>query len=80
MKTRGKPLAEGANRSKETRRNFSTKEQAAGKILEYLKTRSKPFERNQRISNEGAYRSEETREFRNRLESLKARGKPLERN
>ena len=49
-------------------------------MLEYLKTRSKPFERNQRISKEGAYRSEETREFRNRLESLKARGKPLERN
>ena len=45
-----------------------------------MKARSKPLERNKRISEEGANCSKETRGFRQRLENLTTRSKPLERS
>ena len=48
--------AAGANRSKETK-EFQRKEQTARKRLENFSRRSKPLERNYRISAEGANRS-----------------------
>ena len=52
--------------------------------LENFSRRSKPLERNQRISEQGANRSKETREFqqkdqtaRKRLENFRTRSRPL---
>ena len=68
-------------------REFQQKDQTARKRLENFSRRSKPLERNQRISAEGANRSKETREFqqkeqtaRQRLETFSRRSKPLERD
>ena len=43
-----------------------------------LQTRSKPLERSWRVSEEGAKRSKETREFGERSENLKIESKLLE--
>ena len=63
------------------------KEQTARKRLENFSRRSKPLERNQKISAEGANRSKETRKFQQkeqtapkRLENFRTRSKPLERD
>ena len=52
-----------------------------------MKTRSKPLEKNWRISEQGENRSKETREFENKeqtarkeLENFSRRSKPLERD
>ena len=58
---------------------FQNKEQSARKRLESLKTRSKPFQGKHIISEEGANRLEETREFRERVENFRRGSKPLER-
>ena len=70
--------SQGANRSKGST-VFQNKEQSARKRLESLKTRSKPFQGKYIISEEGANRLEETREFRERVENFRRGSKPLER-
>ena len=77
--------AEGANRSK--KKTIENKEQTARNELENFRTRSKPLERDKRMSAEGANRPKETREFqqkeqtaRKRLENFSRRSKPLERD
>ena len=60
MRTRRKPFAKSwrareqvANRSKETR-EFENQEQIAPKKIENLRTRSKPSERDNKMSEQGA--------------------------
>ena len=67
FRARRNPLERDWRVSKETR-EFQNKEQTARKQL-----------KNFTISEEGADRSNEAREFRNRLEDLKTRSKPLGR-
>ena len=45
-----------------------------------MENRSKLLERSSRVSEKGANRSKETREFRQRPEKFRGRRKPLERN
>ena len=76
--TRSTPLERDC-RMKETR-EIESKEKSARKEPDSIRSRSKPLERNRRVSEEAAQRSKETRESRKRLENLKTRSKPLERN
>ena len=69
-----------ARHSNEAQRKRLDRLENFPKKTEKLKTTNKPLERNKRISEQGANRSNEERKFRKRLEKLKIRSKPLERN